>query len=152
MLIQRGVNLASMTTWNIPDEQVCRVQLLVEVPDLKALEMLRKRLDRLINVLKVVPLDDKDTLCRKAVLVRVAASTEARGHLADIARLFGAEVVDISLSSVTVYFAGEPARVADLLAVLIPFGVGEVIESGTVGIARGCRNVQVPLALRSISA
>ncbi len=63
-------------------------------------------------------------------------------------QLFRAHVVDVAPDAVTVEATGSPDKLAALLRVLEPFGIRELVQSGSVALARGGRAIS-DRALRS---
>ena len=59
----------------------------------------------------------------------------------DAVQLFRAKVVDVSPEAVTVQAVGNSDKLADLLRVLEPFGIRELVQSGMVAIGRGSRSI-----------
>jgi acetolactate synthase-1/3 small subunit len=59
----------------------------------------------------------------------------------DAVQLFRAKVVDVSPEAVTVQAVGNADKLADLLRVLEPFGIRELVQSGMVAIGRGSRSI-----------
>jgi acetolactate synthase-1/3 small subunit len=69
-------------------------------------------------------------------------------------RPFRAAVVDVSPDAVTVEAAGSPDELGTMLRVLEPFGIRELVRSGTIAIGRASRSVRTfrsgqPLAARA---
>src|SRR6478735_3586854 len=58
-----------------------------------------------------------------------------------IVNLFRAHVVDVVPDSVVIEATGSPGKLEALLAALEPFGVREIVQSGTVAIGRGSRSI-----------
>jgi len=54
---------------------------------------------------------------------------------------FRASVVDVSTDAVTVQVIGNAAKIADVLRILEPFGIRELVQSGIVAIGRGSRSI-----------
>jgi len=59
----------------------------------------------------------------------------------DAVQLFRAKVVDVAPDAVTVQAVGNSDKLADLLRVLEPFGIRELVQSGMVAIGRGSRSI-----------
>jgi acetolactate synthase-1/3 small subunit len=59
----------------------------------------------------------------------------------EVVDLFRAHVVDVSTDTVVVEAIGSPTKLTALLAALDPYGVREIVQSGTVAIGRGPRSL-----------
>ena len=66
-----------------------------------------KQLNKLIEVLKIVELEDS-AVRRELVLVKVRVTAETRGQLIEIIGLFGAKAVDLTAEVITVEATGSP--------------------------------------------
>ncbi len=74
-------------------------------------------------------------------MVKVAATAETRGEVLDVVQLFRAKVIDVAPDAVTVQIIGNAGKIADFLAVVEPFGIRELVQSGQVAIGRGSRSI-----------
>ena len=113
--------------------------LQVNVEDV-VLEQITKQLNKLIEVLKIVELEDS-AVRRELVLVKVRATAETRSQLIEIIGLFGAKAVDLTSEIITVEATGSPAKLAALLDLLEPYGIRELVQSGLVALGRGNRSL-----------
>ena len=119
--------------------QMSRITLQVDVDD-TVLEQVTKQLNKLIEVLKIVELEES-AVRRELVLVKVRATAETRGQLIEIIGLFGAKAVDLTSEVITVEATGSPAKLDALLALLEPYGIRELVQSGLVAMGRGNRSL-----------
>ena len=127
-----------------------RIHVLVNVQDETAASLLHRRLDRIVGVTKTVRVgaDDGHRLC--SVLARVRCSDSNRGQVTDVARAFGAEIVEVLPASICLSYAATPSRVNEFLALIGPFGIRELAESGTIALTRGSRAASRP-SLRRVA-
>ena len=98
-------------------------------------------------VLKVVRQPDDQLVSRALLLVKVTADNVNRPQVVDAAKLFRARVVDVSQESVVIEATGERSKLRALLDVLEPFGIRELVQSGTVAVARGPKPMLASRAL-----
>jgi acetolactate synthase-1/3 small subunit len=105
------------------------------------LEQVTKQLNKLVEVIKIVELDGPGSINRELLLVKVRADASTRGAVLDAVQLFRAKVVDVAPDAVTVQAVGNADKLADLLRVLEPFGIRELVQSGMVAIGRGSRSI-----------
>ena len=103
--------------------------IVVNVED-SPLEQVTKQLNKLVEVIKIVELDGQASVNRELLLVKVRADAATRGDVLDAVQLFRAKVVDVSPDAVTVQAVGNADKLADLLRVLEPFGIRELVQSG----------------------
>jgi acetolactate synthase-1/3 small subunit len=138
LISRRGYNIESLVG---PTEspEMSRITLQVNVEDV-VLEQITKQLNKLIEVLKIVELEDS-AIRRELVLVKVRATAETRSQLIEIIGLFGAKAVDLTSEIITVEATGSPAKLAALLDLLGPYGIRELVQSGLVALGRGNRSL-----------
>ncbi len=137
---RRGFNIESLAVGPTEHDEVSRMTIVVNVED-SPLEQVTKQLNKLIEVLKIVELDPASSVNRELVLVKVAASPDTRGQILDVVQLFRATVTDVATDAVTIQATGNVAKIADLLKILEPFGIRELVQSGMVAIGRGPRSI-----------
>jgi len=119
---------------------VSRMTVVVDVEDLP-LEQVTKQLNKLVEVLKVVELDQNASVQREILLVKVRADMQTRSHILETAQLFRAKVVDVATDAVTIEATGSSDKLDALLRILEPFGIRELVQSGRVAIGRGARSI-----------
>jgi acetolactate synthase-1/3 small subunit len=75
------------------------------------------------------------------VFVRVNAEPANRGEILRINEIFRGRIVDVTPTSYTIEITGEVKKVAAFLELLQPFGIQEIVRSGTLAIARGNKSL-----------
>ena len=146
---RRGYNIESLAVGPTEHPEISRMTIVVNVED-SPLEQVTKQLNKLIEVIKIVELDAASAINRELLLVKVKADAETRGQVLDAVQLFRAKVVDVAPDAVTVQAVGNADKLADLLRVLEPFGIRELVQSGMVAIGRGSRSIS-ERSLRPVS-
>ena len=139
MISRRGYNIESLAVGPTESPEMSRITLQVNVEDV-VLEQITKQLNKLIEVLKIVELEES-AVRRELVLVKVRATAETRSQLIEIIGLFGAKAVDLTSEIITVEATGSPAKLQALLELLEPYGVRELVQSGMVALGRGNRSL-----------
>ena len=137
---RRGFNIDSLAVGPTEIPGISRMTIVVNVEELP-LEQVTKQLNKLVNVLKIVELDQDAAVQRQLLLVKVKADHENRSAVLEIVELFRAKVVDVAVDSVTVEATGSRDKLEALLRVLEPHGVKELVQSGVVAVGRGSRSI-----------
>jgi acetolactate synthase-1/3 small subunit len=106
-----------------------------------ALEQVTKQLNKLVNVIKIVELNPEQSSQRDHILVKVRSDASTRASVVQAVELFRANVVDVSTDAVTVEATGSAQKLEALLEVLEPFGIRELVRSGTIAVARGGKSM-----------
>ncbi len=138
MFRRRGYNIASLAVGpsEIPD--LSRMTFVVE-GDFRTIEQVSKNLNKLIDVIKVVDVDDDNSVWRELALVRVKWNTRPFSEIKTIVDIFGAKIVDTTPESLIIEVTGKTNKVNDLVDNLAGFGfqVQEVMRTGVVAMSRG---------------
>ena len=137
---RRGFNIDSLAVGPTENPEVSRMTIVVAV-DALPLEQVTKQLNKLINVLKIVELAPDASVAREVLLIKLRADATTRGQIATVVDMFRAHIVDVAPESLTVEVSGTPDKLAALLTLLEPFGVRELVQSGTVALGRGPKSI-----------
>ncbi len=137
---RRGFNIDSLAVGPTEHPEISRMTIVVGVEE-SPLEQVTKQLNKLVEVIKIVELEPRESVERELLLVKVRADQDARGHILDAVELFKAKVVDVAPDAVTIEVTGNADKLKDFLAVLEPFGIRELVQSGMVAIGRGGRSI-----------
>jgi acetolactate synthase-1/3 small subunit len=146
---RRGFNIDSLAVGPTEHPEISRITIVVSVVDTTALEQVTKQLNKLINVLKIVELEEKQAVQRELLLVKVRADETTRRDVLQIVELFKAKVSDVGPEALTIELTGRPDKLDALLKMLEPYGIREMVQSGTVALGRGPRSM-TQAALRSV--
>ena len=131
----RGFNIDSLAVGETDDPTVSRMTIVAHGDD-RVIEQITKQLNKLIDVIKVQDLSGEEIISRELVLIKVHASATNRSDILQIVNTFRAKVVDVGVRSLTVEVTGSEEKVDAMLELLRPFGVKEVVRTGTIALAR----------------
>jgi acetolactate synthase-1/3 small subunit len=131
---RRGFNIASLAVGHSEVPDVSRMTLVV---DREHVEQVVKQLDRLIEVLAVHDITHERAVEQETCLVKVSAPSPSLAELVSIARESGARIVDVSAAVMILALTDTPARVAEFVERVRPFGLLELIRSGRIAMALG---------------
>ena len=140
LFARRGFNIESLAVGPTEAEGVSRMTIVVNVAE-SPLEQVTKQLNKLINVLKIVELDNSAAVQRELLLVKVKADNNTRSSILETVALFRAKVVDVAPDAITIEATGNHDKIQALLKVLEEYGIKELVQSGMVAIGRGSKAV-----------
>jgi acetolactate synthase-1/3 small subunit len=140
MFARRGYNIHSLAVGPTEDPRVSRLTIVVGT-EATALEQVIKQLNKLIHVLKIVELDPHESVEREMQLVKVTADADNRSQIIELADVFRAKIVDVDHDSITIEAAGSPGKLEAMLELLEPYGIREMVRSGTISLSRGARSI-----------
>lgn len=133
---RRAFNIESLAVGPTENHAISRVTLVVDAKK-APIEQITKQLDKLLNVIRIEELKVSSSVQRKLVLVKVVADDSHRGNVLQIISMFRAHVIDVNPCTVTIETTGSEEKITALLAALEPYGIKEIVQSGTVAIGRG---------------
>jgi acetolactate synthase I/III small subunit len=145
---RRGFNIASLAVGPTEHEEISRITIQVSVEG-DALEQVTKQLNKLVNVIKIVELEEKQAVQRELLLVKVRADDATRRGVLETAELFKAKVIDVGPEALTIEVTGPPPKLDAIVKMLEPYGIREMVQSGMVALGRGPRSM-TQAALRSV--
>ena len=138
LFARRGFNIDSLAVSPTERPDISRITVTANVDEVP-LEQIVKQLNKLLHVLKIVNLEPTTTVERELVLIKVAADESNRSDVLEIVRLFRVRVVDVHPKSLTIEATGAGGKIDALLGLLEPYGIIELVRSGSVAVTRGPR-------------
>jgi acetolactate synthase-1/3 small subunit len=135
LFARRGFNIESLAVGSAEQDGISRVTMVVN-GDRNVLEQLTKQLYKLINVIKVQDITEVPCVERELMLIKVAANSETRSEIVQIAQIFRARVVDVADDSVILEVVGDPGKMVALMQMLQKFGLREVARTGKIALTR----------------
>lgn len=139
---RRGFNIDSLAVGVTNDPNVSRITIIAN-GDEYVVEQLEKQLNKLIPVIKVKRLNDGDFISRELILIKVHCAAAKRAEIIQTAEIMQAKIVDVAPSCVTVEYCECANRVNTLIDLLKPYGIREIVRTGTIAIDRGTAAVSV---------
>lgn len=139
---RRGFNIDSLAVGVTTDPNVSRITIVAN-GDEYVVEQLEKQLNKLIPVIKVKRLAEGDFISRELILIKVHCPAAKRGEILTTVELMQGKIVDFSITSVTVEYCECSSRVDTLVELLKPYGIREIVRTGTVALDKGATAVSV---------
>ena len=133
LFARRGFNIHSLAVGPTAEPGLSRMTIVVEAPKL---EQVKKQLHKLVNVVKITELDDRSSIEREIMLVRVRATAKQRSEVLQLATVFKRTPVDVGVDSITFMVTGTPTKLNDLLELIRPFGLMDLVKSGRIAMRR----------------
>ena len=146
MFARRGFNIHSLAVGPTADPAMSRMTLVIDGPEM---EQIIKQLYKLVHVVKVTELTPGEAVEREVMLLRVTADKERRGEILDAAGIFDASAVDVGVNTITFELSGDPAKLADFLELMRPYGVIDLVKSGRIALLKDAKSKDGRTRLRS---
>ena len=132
----RGYNIDSLAVSETEHEDIS-VMTIVVAGDDRIIEQVKKQLNKLIDVIKVMDHTQLPSIHRELALVKVNALPAKRAEIYQLAEIFRAEIVDISSKTITLEVIVEPEKLNNFIELLRPYIIRELIRTGRVSMLKG---------------
>ncbi|MEM1210354.1 MAG: acetolactate synthase small subunit [Planctomycetota bacterium] len=141
MFAARGFNIDSLVVGRTENPELSRMTIVVP-GDTATLEQVRKQLQKLVPVVKVVDYLHVPFVERDLLLVQVSSKgpggqADKREEIITLANLFRAKIVDVSPDQLMIEMSGSEEKIAALLELLTPYGIIELARTGIIAMRRG---------------
>ncbi len=133
---RRSFNIDSLAVGVTADPTVSRITVVAN-GDEYVVEQLEKQLNKVIPVIKVKRLNEGKFISRELSLIKVHSSAAKRFELIKIAELMDAKIVDVASTTVTFEYCETAEKIQTLIDLLKPYGIREIVRTGTVAIDKG---------------
>ncbi len=135
----RGYNLESITAGVTRDPTITRITLVCRGDD-NVFEQIKKQLNKLIDIIRIVDLTEKPSINRELALIKVTSNAKTRGEIFQVADVFRAKVLDVGINSMVLELTGSSEKIDDFLSILQPYDIKEVARSGLISMERSKKN------------
>ena len=134
----RGYNIESLTVAPTEDPTLSRMTIVTSGSD-PVIEQIIKQLNKLIDVVRVLDLNDGKHIERELMLVKVKATNKYRDEMKRISDIFRARIIDVSDNTFTIELTGSASKLNAYLDSLDNESIIETVRTGASGIGRGDR-------------
>jgi acetolactate synthase-1/3 small subunit len=136
MLASRGYNIDSLAVGETEDKSLSRMTFVV-VGDDRVLEQVRKQLEKIITVVKVVDVSAQDYVERDLMLMKVKAPAGGtRSEIRELVDIFRARIVDVGAEEVMVEISGRESKIQAFIERMRPYGITELVRTGRIAMVR----------------
>ncbi|MDI9496922.1 MAG: acetolactate synthase small subunit [Bacillota bacterium] len=142
LFARRGFNIKSLAVGETNLPELSRITITVNVESWQMVQI-RKQLYKMPDVLMVRQLKDGEHVARELVFIKVACNASRRGEVIQIADIFRAHIVDVATESLTIELSGNADKISALTALLVPYGILELVRTGTIAIERGLERMNI---------
>lgn len=138
----RGYNIESLTVAPTEDSSLSRMTIVTSGSD-EIIEQIIKQLNKLIDVVKVLDLNDGKHIERELMLVKVKAGHQYREEMKRISDIFRGRIIDVSDNTFTIEITGSSTKLDAYLDSLDKSAIVETVRTGASGIGRGDRILKI---------
>jgi len=132
----RGYNIDSLAVGETENPNLSRMTIVTHGDD-AIIDQIRKQLEKVIDIVKVQDITHEDHVERDLLLVKVNAPPGKRGEIIEVVDIFRGKIVDVGAQEMVVEIAGTEDKVEAMIDLLRPYGIKELVRSGSIALPRG---------------
>ena len=142
MFARRGFNIDSLTVGETEHSELSRITVTMTGEE-HTLNQIVKQLGKLHDVKKLEVLEDKSTVVRELLLIKVAVKPETRQEIMDAVNVFRCKIIDFAPESLCVEITGESSKIDAFVDYMKPFTIIERCRTGVVALSRGSKTLKL---------
>lgn len=135
MLASRGFNIDSLAVGETEEPELSRMTFVVMGDD-RVLEQIRKQLEKIVTVVKVVDVSATDYVERDLMLIKVKAPPGKRSEIRELTDIFRGSIVDVGADEMMVEISGRESKIEAFINSMRPFGITELVRTGRIAMIR----------------
>lgn len=128
---RRGFNINSLSVGPTNIEGRSKMTIVTE---LENVEQVKKQLNKLINIIKIVELDPEMTIESEVMLLKVSINKETQTSVIEKANLSNAKSVDVGANYAVFELTGSYKELNKFENLMKPFGIIEMVRGGRIAL------------------
>ncbi len=136
MLASRAFNIDSLAVGATENPELSRITFVVNGDD-RVLDQVRKQLEKIVTVVKVLDFSRRDYVERDLMLMKVSTQGGKRSQIIEIVNIFRGLVVDVSPEHLMIEISGKEGKIEAFIEAMREFGIIEMVRTGRVAMLRG---------------
>ena len=137
MLASRAFNIDSLAVGETERPEFSRMTFVVHGDD-RVLDQVRKQLEKIVTVVRVIDYLDKDYVDRDLMLIKVRTDGGRQlPRIKELAEIFRGKIVDVSPDHLIVELSGHENKIEAFIDVMRPLGILELVRAGRIALLRG---------------
>ena len=136
MLASRAFNIDSLAVGETENHELSRITFVVSGDD-RTLDQVRKQLEKIVTVVRVLDYSGEEFVERDLMLLKVAAEGPKRSEVKELAEIFRGRIVDVSVEHVMIEISGTESKIEAFIDMMRPFGILELVRTGRIALLRG---------------
>ena len=138
----RDYNIDSLAVAPTEDKTLSRMTIVTH-GDEQVIEQITKQLNKLIEVVKVVDLNESRFVERELMLVKVRAVGKDRDEFLRLTEIYRGSIIDVTDRSYTIDITGSTDKLDSVLETVGRAQILETVRTGAAGIGRGERILKI---------
>lgn len=138
---RRGFNIESLAVGTCETPGMSRITIVVSGNDAHV-EQVKKQLNKLIEVIKVIDITEKSHIERELALIKVNAEPgKKRSEIMQITDIFRAKIIDVGQETLVLEITGDTEKIRAIEDLLTPYGILELVRTGKIALQRGAATI-----------
>lgn len=133
---RRGFNIESIAVGHSEISHLSRMTIVIDGTT-TSVEQVRKQLDKVVDVVRVIDVSGDETVSRELALIKVKSTASSRHEIIEVVDIFRAAIVDVAADSLIVEVTGDTDKLESLINLLRGFGIKELARTGRLSMVRG---------------
>jgi len=121
LFARRGYNIDSLSVCATEDKKISRMTIVLN-GDEYTLEQLTKQLSKLIDVKKIMHVNESAAIFRELLLVKLSAPEEKRSKIIEICNIYRGKIDDLKPESLVVEITGPSVKLDAFIEMIKPYG------------------------------
>ena len=138
---RRGYNIDSLTVGRTEDPSISRMTITLMGDD-KVLEQVKKQLNKLEDVVRVINFTANESVYRELVLIKVKANAKNRSAINETVKIFRSKIIDLSTDTLTIELTGDEEKISALINLMEEYGIEELVRTGVTALQRGEKTIK----------
>ncbi len=135
MLASRAFNIDSLAVGETENPEFSRITFVVNGDD-RVLDQVRKQVQKMVPVVKVLDFSSQDFVERDLMLLKVSTAGNKRSEIKEMVDIFRAKIVDVSQHHVMIEISGQENKIESFVDLMREFGILEIVRTGRVAMLR----------------
>ena len=138
---RRGYNIDSLTVGRTENPSISRMTITLMGDD-NVLEQVKKQLNKLEDVVRVIDFKANESVYRELVLIKVKANAENRAAINETVKIFRSKIIDLSTDTLTIELTGDEEKISALINLMDEYGIEELVRTGVTALQRGEKTIK----------
>jgi acetolactate synthase I/III small subunit len=135
MLASRGYNIESLAVGATENAEFSRMTFVVR-GDEKTLDQVRKQLEKIVTVVRVIDFSKQNYVERDLMLIKVSTEGGKRSEVRELAEIFRGRIVDVGAAHVMIEISGQERKIEAFIDAMRPYGIIELVRTGRIALLR----------------
>ncbi len=136
LFCQRGFNIDSLNVAATNDPSLSRITITTSGSG-EEIKQIINQTRKMHEYEGMFEIDQHDSLIRELMLIKIESDASNRSSLLELATIYKAKIIDISVGSIVFELTGKPVKLDSFIENLEPYNIMEMCRTGVTALQRG---------------